>query len=97
MQQSFKLRATPLAGLYAMAWVAVAMPASAGPYEYCRMDTSGMRSCSFETLEQCQAMASGRGGTCDRDPFLPRVSTTGTYAYAPLRGGHRARKPVAGH
>jgi Protein of unknown function (DUF3551) len=98
MQQLFKLSAAPMAGLCAMALVAVATPASAGPNEVCRQDvTSGMRSCSFATMEQCQAMSSGRGGTCYRDPFLPQVSTTSAYAYAPLHGGHHARKPAANH
>ena len=98
MQQLFKLSAAPVAGLFAMALVAVATPASAGPNEYCRQDvTSGMRSCSFATMEQCQAMSSGRGGTCYRDPFLPQAGTTGAYAYAPLHGGHRANKAVAKH
>jgi hypothetical protein len=38
-------------------------------------------SCSFETLAQCQAMSSGRGGDCLRDPSLSDVRST--YAYAP--------------
>jgi hypothetical protein len=98
MQQLFKLSAAPMAGLFAMALVAVATPASAGSNEYCRQDvSSGMRSCSFATMEQCQAMSSGRGGTCYRDPFLPQASTTNAYAYAPLHGNKRARKPVAKH
>jgi hypothetical protein len=97
MQQLFKLSAAPMAALVAMAFVAVATPASAGPNEYCRQDvTSGMRSCSFATMEQCQAMSSGRGGTCYRDPFLPEASVTGAYAYAPLHS-HRAAKPAAKH
>ena len=82
MQQLFKLSAAPVAGLFAMALVAVATPASAGPNEYCRQDvTSGMRSCSFATMEQCQAMSSGRGGSCYRDPFL--TDTSNAYAYQP--------------
>jgi hypothetical protein len=97
MQQLFGLSAAPMAGLWAMALVAIATPASAGPNEYCRQDvTSGMRSCSFATMEQCQAMSSGRGGGCYRDPFLPQAGTTGAYAYAPLHGGKRATKPVGG-
>jgi hypothetical protein len=57
-------------------------PAAASPNEYCRQDvTSGMRSCSFATMEQCQAMSSGRGGSCYRDPFL--VDTMSAYAYQP--------------
>jgi hypothetical protein len=96
MQQLLTQSAAPIAGLCAMFLVAVATPASAGPNEYCRQDvTSGMRSCSFATMEQCQAMSSGRGGTCYRDPFLP--STTSAYAYAPLHGGPRAKKQVANH
>ncbi len=98
MQQLFKLSAAPMAGLLAMALAAVATPASAGPNEYCRQDvTSGMRSCSFATMEQCQAMSSGRGGTCYRDPFLPQAGPTGAYAYAPLHGGKRAKGPAAKH
>jgi hypothetical protein len=98
MQQLFRLGAAPMAGLCAMALVALATPASAGSNEYCRQDvTSGMRSCGFATLEQCQAMSSGRGGTCYRDPFLPQAGTTSAYAYAPLHGDKRAKKPVAKH
>jgi hypothetical protein len=93
MQQLFKLSAAPMAGLWAMALVAVATPASAG--EFCRQDAiSGMRSCSYATIEQCQAMSSGIGGTCYRDPFLP--SASGAYAYAPLHG-KRVPKPAAKH
>jgi hypothetical protein len=96
MQHFFKLSAAPMAGLWAMALVAVATPASAASNEYCRQDvTSGMRSCSFATMEQCQAMSSGRGGSCYRDPLLP--STTDAYAYAPRHGDKRANKPVANH
>ena len=40
-------------------------------YDYCRQDVTGhMTSCSFDTLEQCQATSSGIGGDCFRDPFL---------------------------
>jgi hypothetical protein len=95
MQQFFRLSAAPMAGLFAMALAAVATPASAG--EYCRQDAiSGMRSCSYATLEQCQAMSSGVGGTCYRDPFLPEAGASSAYAYAP-HGGKHAKKPVASH
>ena len=98
MQHLFRLSAAPMAGLCAMALVALATPASAGSNEYCRQDvTSGMRACGFATLEQCQAMSSGRGGGCYRDPFLPQAGTTSAYAYAPLHGDKRASKPVAKH
>jgi hypothetical protein len=95
MQHFFRLSAAPLAGLCAMAFAAIATPASAAS-EYCRQDvTSGMRSCSFATMEQCQAMSSGRGGGCYRDPFLPGAGATGAYAYAPLHGSKGAKKPAA--
>jgi hypothetical protein len=96
MQHLFRLSVAPLAGLFAMALAAT--PASAGPNEYCRQDvTSGMRSCSFATIEQCQAMSSGRGGGCHRDPFLPQAGASSAYAYAPLHGGKRASKPGGRH
>jgi hypothetical protein len=96
MQHLFKLSAAPIAGLWAMALVAVATPASAA--DYCRQDAiSGMRSCGYATIEQCQAMSSGIGGTCYRDPFLPGAGTSSAYAYAPLHGGKPAAKPGGRH
>jgi hypothetical protein len=92
MQQFFKLSAAPIAGLWAMALMAVATPASAA--DFCRQDAiSGMRSCGYATIEQCQAMSSGIGGTCYRDPFLPQTGASNAYAYAP----HGAKKPAAKH
>jgi hypothetical protein len=86
MKQLLKLTATPAAALFALALAAMATPASAG--EYCRQDvTSAMRSCSFDTLAQCQAMSSGRGGDCYRDPFL---ADTGPLAYQPKVGHSQA-------
>jgi hypothetical protein len=38
-------------------------------------------SCGFDTLAQCQAMSSGRGGDCLRDPALGEIGNS--YAYAP--------------
>jgi hypothetical protein len=73
-----------------LAFVAMTTSASAG--EYCRTDiTSGMRSCSFETMAQCQAMSYGRGGDCYRDPFL---SSSNALAYAPKPLSKSVRKPV---
>jgi hypothetical protein len=98
MKQLLKMTAAPATALFALAFVAMATPAAAGPGEYCRQDvTSGMRSCSFETMEQCQAMSSGRGGTCYRDPFLTDPSSA--YAYQPKHPLPksvilRAKKPV---
>jgi hypothetical protein len=80
MKQFLKLSAAPITAPSVLAFVAMVTPASAG--EYCRKDvTSGVVSCSFETLAQCQDMSSGRGGDCYRDPFLPAISSA--YAYQP--------------
>src|SRR5258708_37898163 len=80
------------AGLFALAFVGMtSTAASAG--EYCRWDvTSHMKSCSFDTLEQCQATSSGRGGDCARDPFLASPSTA--YAYQPKHPHSKTRKPA---
>jgi hypothetical protein len=92
MKQLLKITAAPATALFALALAAMATPAAAA--EYCRQDiTSGMRSCSFTTLEQCQAMSSGRGGDCYRDPFL--TDSSNALAYQPKHAAaHRARKPV---
>ena len=97
MRQFLKVTA-PATALLALAYVAMATPAAAAKYEYCRQDvTSGMRTCSFETMEQCQAMSSGRGGACYRDPLL--TDTSSAYAYQPKHPLSksltlRAKKPV---
>jgi hypothetical protein len=82
MKRLLKLASAPATALFALALLATATPAAAGPNEYCRTDvTSGMRSCSFSSMEQCQAMSAGRGGSCFRDPLLPDISKA--YAYQP--------------
>lgn len=82
MRQLFKLNAAPIAILGALTFVTIAAPASAHTYAYCfRSETSYMLSCGFDTMAQCQAMSSGRGGDCLAYPFQGGV--TGAYAYAP--------------
>jgi Protein of unknown function (DUF3551) len=67
--------ATIIAALGAL--TTVATPASAHTYEYCRRDIIGYTmSCSFDTLAQCQAMSSGRGGDCMRDPYLSDIRSS---------------------
>ena len=78
-----------------------AAPAAAGSHEYCRRDINeyGALSCSFDTLAQCQATASGRGDDCLRDPSLRSASNAyasapdvrGTYAYAPIPRRHHQK------
>jgi len=51
-------------------WILIT-PDAAKAYDYCRLDVTGhMTSCSFNTMEQCEATGSGIGGDCFRDPFL---------------------------
>jgi hypothetical protein len=95
MKQFLKITAAPASAMFALALMAMASPASAAPGEFCRTDSSVMRSCSYSTLEQCQASSSGRGGTCDRDPFY--ANPTNALAYAPKHGHHAkgVKKPIA--
>src|SRR5467141_2473296 len=58
MKQLLRMSGAPVTALFALAFVGMATPAAAAKYEYCRQDSvSGMRSCGFETMEQCQAMS----------------------------------------
>jgi hypothetical protein len=98
MKQFLKMTAAPASAMLALAFVAMTTPASAG--EYCRTDvTSHMQSCGFDTLEQCQNMSSGRGGSCDRDPFLAITSSAYAYQAKPShskRPAQAAKRPVEG-
>ena len=86
------------AAIASAAFFGSAAPATAGPHEYCRRDivNYGALSCSFDTLAQCQATASGRGGDCLRDPSLDAGARA--FAYAPsVRGTtptHRLRASI---
>ena len=51
----------------------VAMPASARDLPYCIKGCdfgAGAGDCSFSTLAQCQATASGRDATCAANPYF---------------------------
>ena len=79
-----------IAALAASAFLSTTESAAARGYKFCRQDySSGMRQCGFDTVEQCVAMISGRGGSCIRDPFLAEAGAS--YAYAPKRHGHSHR------
>jgi hypothetical protein len=97
MKDFYRLTAAPAAGLLALALASITTPAAAAKYEYCRTDTSNMRSCGYETMEQCQAAASGRGGSCARDHLLPPNDASNAFAYQPKdqpkAGVKRSRKP----
>ena len=62
--------------------------------------TGHMTSCSFATMEQCQAMRFGLGGDCFRDPWLGynrsvanSANPSNAYAYQPRlpRSKHHVR------
>jgi hypothetical protein len=93
-KQLLKLGVAPIAALSALAFVSTSTPASARTYEYCRTDIlSHMLQCGFDSLEQCKATSSGRGGDCQRNPFLPPANAL---AYAPKTVGAKHKAP-AGH
>jgi hypothetical protein len=87
------MTAAPAAALFALSFVAfTASTTAASAGEYCRKDvSSAMNSCSFDTMEQCNAMSSGRGGSCFRDPFLPDRNAF-AYAPRPVHPGHVAHR-----
>src|SRR5258708_35874509 len=68
MKQFLKVTVAPATALFALAFVAMATPASAG--DYCMTNTSGMRSCGYSTMEQCHAAFAGVFGTSYRAPLL---------------------------
>ena len=51
---------------------AVAMPAAAREFPYCikGCDFGGAGDCSFSSLAQCQATASGRDASCAANPYF---------------------------
>ena len=52
---------------------AVAMPAAAREFPYCIKGCdfgAGAGDCSFSTLAQCQATASGRDASCAANPYF---------------------------
>jgi hypothetical protein len=59
MKRTIGLGTIAAVALAAATFWYTAEPASAKNYEYCRVDSSGMRSCGFDTMEQCLAMISG--------------------------------------
>jgi hypothetical protein len=86
MKQLLKMTTASTAALFALGLVAMTMP-TASAEDFCRTEAaSQMRGCGFASLEQCQAMASGRGGTCAPNPF-PATASTGS-AFASMQKTH---------
>jgi hypothetical protein len=66
------MRKTSLA-LVAAGVVSVAMPAAARDFPYCIKGCdfgAGAGDCSFSSLAQCQATASGRDASCAANPYF---------------------------
>ena len=59
--------------LMAAGAVSVATPAAAGEFAYCIKGCdfgAGAGDCSFSSLAQCQATASGRDASCAANPYF---------------------------
>ena len=76
------------AAIACAAYFGAAEPAAA-KNEYCRRSTDFTVSCGFDTLAQCQAMSSGRGGDCYRDPWLGAADDA--YAQASVARTHHRK------
>jgi hypothetical protein len=62
-----------LLALMAAVAVSAAMPAAAREFPYCIKGCdfgAGAGDCSFSTLAQCQATASGRDASCAANPYF---------------------------
>jgi hypothetical protein len=91
MKAFFKL-GVPAATFVVAAAFGAFTPTSATAGEYCRTDVTGhMTSCSYTSIEQCQASSSGIGGDCFRDPKLG--SNSDALAYQP-RPSHASRRTL---
>jgi len=84
--------------ILAMAIVAIAMVSAAGPARAQRYDPafpfcmyviewggSPHYDCSFYTMDQCRVSASGRGGSCDLNPYYAGATAS------PVRHGRQRR------
>jgi len=92
-KHTLKVSAAPAALFCALAFFTTTTPARAASVDYCRHDvTSGMRGCGYTSLEQCQAMSSGRGGSCYENPFPEGGGSASSSAYA-----YQPKQPVSKH
>jgi hypothetical protein len=97
MRASLKL-GVPAAALVVAATLGAFTPTSAIAGDYCRTDVTGhMTSCSYTTLAQCQAMSSGIGGDCFRDPKLSDNSNALAYQPNAPHASKRVRNGAEAH
>ena len=73
--------------LAAVAAVSAAMPAAAHEFPYCirGCDFGGGGDCSFTSLAQCQATASGRDAYCAANPYFNVKAAAPTDRIRPSR------------
>lgn len=91
-----KLGLTTVSTLAAISLPMIVPGSPAKAADYCYTSATGGSSCSFTTMEQCQASAVGRPGWCShavdfgKAPYPavggPMSDSNGSYAYYP-RGG----------
>jgi hypothetical protein len=82
------------AAFMTLAASAAMLPSAADAGDYCYNSATGGSSCSYTSMEQCQATASGRGAWCSHAIDWSKFpGYGGSYASYPKKG--RGRKPVA--
>lgn len=72
MRKAFVALTAVYAVLVAVPAMAGGFPSGVSPYclKGCEFGNGGLGDCSFSTLAQCQATASGRVGTCMTNPYF---------------------------
>ena len=88
-QLSKTVAASTTAVIFTLAIAAMPAAQAGSNIEYYVGAPVGIMAWGFKTLEQCQASASGIGGTCSIDSSV--TTPAGAYAYAP-RGVRHLRK-----
>ncbi|WP_421746620.1 DUF3551 domain-containing protein [Bradyrhizobium elkanii] len=67
MSRLFILLSIVCTGLAGADYLSITPTRTTNNYGYCLEDySSGARKCSFDTVEKCIAVISGRGGSCAR-------------------------------
>jgi hypothetical protein len=84
-----------LLALTAICAASFATPAAAGELAYCIKGCDfggGAGDCSFSSLAQCQATASGRDATCAANPYFKATTLNATAALQTDRGRPSRRR-----
>ena len=72
----FKRLGAPATAVAAAAIFGALTTGGASAGEFCRQDVTGhMLSCSYSSMEQCQATAAGLPATCVENPYFARAQT----------------------